>query len=500
MKYSKGLKFLSNGDGTCIVSGISVCTDHDIVIPPVSTTGDRVTRIGAGAFYGCRDLTSITIPDDVESIGDRAFYYCSKMTGITIPNGVTSIGSSAFYNCTGLTSITIPDSVTSVGDFAFSGCTGLTSITIGNSVTSIGDYAFYKCNKLTSITIPDSVTSIGEDAFYDCSQLQYNEYDNGYYLGNANNPYVVLIKAKDTFATSCTIHEQTKVIYRYAFKDCSRMTSITIGNSVKSIESWAFSNCSNLTSIIIPNSVTSIGMSAFRDCRNLSSVTIPDSITSIGDYAFYNCSSLTSITIPDGVTSIGSSAFYNCSSLQYNEYDNAYYLGNASNPYVVLVKAKDTSITSCVIYEQTKVIVPSAFSGCTGLTSVTIPDSVTSIGDHVFSCCAQLKSPENNYKAFSIKNGKLKCRNKVYTVGEKSSCRGDLVPCENGIHYCTNIFDIFNYYSGEYGVDFVIGICDVSDENIGHYSDSKRCARWIIPKKILTRKEVVDIMNGKGIE
>ena len=124
-----------------------------------------MTSIGGGAFYGCKGLTSVTIPNSVTSIGEYAFYNCSSLTSVTIPNSVTSIGGSAFAGCPGLTSITIPNSVTSIGGSAFYGCKGLTSVTIPNSVTSIGEYAFYNCYSLTSVTIPNSVTSIGGGAF-----------------------------------------------------------------------------------------------------------------------------------------------------------------------------------------------------------------------------------------------------------------------------------------------------------------------------------------------
>ncbi len=134
---------------------------------------------------------------------------------------------------------------------------------------NIGDYAFEACSSLTSVTIGNSVTSIGEDAFWYCSSLEYNVYDNAKYLGNENNPYVALIDASSTDITSCTIHNDTKIIYSSAFWECSSLTSVTIPDSVTSIGRYAFYGCSSLTSVVIGDSVTSIGDWAFSNCDNL---------------------------------------------------------------------------------------------------------------------------------------------------------------------------------------------------------------------------------------
>ena len=214
------------------------------------------------AFYGCENLTSITIPESVTSIGDLAFFYCKNLTSITIPDGVTSIGVNAFGYCTSLTSITIPNSVTSIGDLAFFYCKNLTSITIPDGVTSIGVNAFGYCTSLTSITIPNSVTSIGN----------------------------------------------------YALEYCTSLTSITIPDSVASIGNGAFYYCDILESITIPEGITSIGDKTFSYC-NLTSIEIPDSVISIGNSAFAG-TSLVSITIPDSVISIGGSAFMWCTDLK----------------------------------------------------------------------------------------------------------------------------------------------------------------------------------------
>ena len=152
---------------------ITDCDDTpagELVIPN-TIGGNPVTSIGTQAFWGCKSVTSITIPDSVTSIGDSAFLNCTSLTSITIPDSVISIGNTAFDGCDNLTSITIPDSVTSIGNFAFYKCSSLTSITIPNNVAVIGGGAFRDCSNLTSITIPYSVTYIGGGAFRDCSNL-----------------------------------------------------------------------------------------------------------------------------------------------------------------------------------------------------------------------------------------------------------------------------------------------------------------------------------------
>ena len=393
------------------------------------TIPDSVTSIGWGTFAYCTSLSTVAIGNGVTSIGAYAFAYCSSLESLTVADGntvyhsagnciietatktlvvgckssviptdgsVTSIGDGAFLYCDSLTSVAIPDSVTSIGWGAFSGCTSLTSVTIPDSVESIGDYAFSGCGSLTSVTIPDSVTSIGSSAFSGCVSLETLTVAPGnpvyHSAGNC-----IIETATGALVQGCNnsaipTDGSVKSIGNSAFSGCTSLTSVTIPNGVTSIGDSAFSGCDSLTSITIPDSVTSLGDSAFYSCDSLTSITIPDSVESIGGGAFSSCTSLTSVTIPDSVTSIGSYAFEGCYNLQYNEYDNALYLGNDENQYVVLIKAKDETITSVDINASTKVIYGSAFEYCTSLTSITIPDSVTSIGDYAFSDCDFLAS------------------------------------------------------------------------------------------------------------
>ena len=142
--------YINNGTELAVTyrTNSNNCYSGSVVIPENVTYEKKyrkVTSIGWGAFYGCIDLTSITIPSSVTSIKWGAFFGCSGLTSVTIPASVTSIGNDVFNGCRRLTSVTIPASLTSIGSDVFNGCSRLASVTIPNSVTSIGNNAFSGC-------------------------------------------------------------------------------------------------------------------------------------------------------------------------------------------------------------------------------------------------------------------------------------------------------------------------------------------------------------------
>ena len=352
--------------------------------------------------YARRDIEVANIPRTVEidgtiytvsKIGKDAFYG-ENLTSVTIPNTVTTIDCWAFEGCKNLTSITIPNSVTTIGRGAFADC-GITSITIPNSVTSIDEYAFGGCDGLVSITVASG------NPTYD----------------SRNNCNAIIEKKTNTLIAGCsttTIPNTVTAIGESAFEDCIGLTSITIPSSVTTIGDYAFDDCANLSSVIFSNGLVSIGDESFSGC-NLTSVTIPNSVTSIGEYAFSG-NNLTSVTYPQGLDiSKACLGFYDNGIFFALINDNEVAVAGVMEDYfeshlgtlvipstatglgkiysVTSIKefGGDDYLTSITIPNSVTTIEDYAFYGCK-ITSITIPNSVTSIGVCAFKYCQDLTS------------------------------------------------------------------------------------------------------------
>ena len=324
--------------------------------------------------------------------------YSGASTELNIPSTylrqkITSIARNAF-NSQKLLSISMPSTITTIDDRAFQNCTELTSITIPNNVTTIGDYAFDGCTKLESITIGNSVINLGPHSFSNCNMLK-----------------------------SVAIPNSVTNIDEYAFDGCNSIESVSIGDGVLSIGKFAFANCHNLSSITVPTNVVQIGGFAFSGCSSLESITIPfvgtqadktgsddnqnpfgaifggdsyDGGTAVSqDYyrirsygcsttTYYIPSTLRDVTVTGGNILYG--AFSNCSML------TSITLPDSLTDIGGYAFAGCTGLTSFSIPNSVTSIGGEAFSGCTGLTSVTIPDNVTSIGSGAFYGCTGLTS------------------------------------------------------------------------------------------------------------
>ena len=291
---------------------------------------------------------------------------------VVIPDTVTSIDKQAFQQSKTLVSITIPSSVTSIDSDTFWRCEKLTSVTLPRSITSIGSFAFSGCKSLTSINIPNSVTFIDYGAFAWCESL-----------------------------TSITLPSSIKTLEPSTFEWCENLSALSIPDSVTSIGEGAFQQ-SGLESIVIPNSVTSIGKEAFSGCINLKSITIPDSVGFIGKDAFLGCYNLTSVKFSNFVNWASRGIFDSCSGL-----------ADESGLAIVRnrVYACKGGVKSITIPDSVTTIGKRAFYSNDSLKSVFIPSSVTSIGEEAFESCGltDIVIPNSvtsiDYRAFACCNG-----------------------------------------------------------------------------------------------
>ena len=225
------------------------------------------------------------------------------------------------------------------------------------------------------------------------------------YSGTVTIPSSVIINGVNYSVTS---------IGDWAFENCSGLTEVTIPNSVTEIGEGAFMNCSGLTEVNY-NAENCISMGsyyfqAFSGCNNLKTINIGNNVKTIPNRAFEDCTSLTSVTIPNSVTEIGFYAFFNTG--WYNNLaDGILYLDNCCLGYKGNKPTGSLSLT-----EDTRLIANSAFGDCTGLTSVTIPNSVTSIGDYAFQNCTGLTEVTIGNSVTSIGRGAFRNCNNLKSV------------------------------------------------------------------------------------
>lgn len=254
----------------------------------------------------------------------------------------------------------------------------------GKKVTLIKENAFISNYSLQSIKIPENITQIGLCAFWGCTSLtdffvdSNNEYfqsiDGSLYSKDATILHQYALAKKDTLFK---IPEGVVTIGPYAFSYSQYLITLRIPNSVTTIEPYAFAYNISLNKVIFEenSNLTTINENAFVECFNLTNINLQDKLTTIQKYAFWNCSNLLSINIPQNIEYIGIKAFLGCSNLQYNIYNNLKYLGNKSNPYLVLIDVNDYNMTNCTIHKDTKLITPCAFSNKINVSHIDVEEN-----------------------------------------------------------------------------------------------------------------------------
>ena len=461
-----GLTWVLDFTGTLTVSGTGKMNSFDVyngasqapwgaLAEKVRSVviGEGVTSIGDYAFYGCTNLSSVSIADSVTEIGRESsftgyghgcvFYNCTSLTQITIPKNVRFIAPSSFAKCPGLMSIDV-----AYGNTSFSSEDGILysryktelrcypggkggAFTVPSSVTAITPYAFAYNEKLLSVTIPASVAEIEEYAFAYCYGLESVIFEGsaptfGSYVFNGVTAEATC-PASDTTWTlavmkncgssltwnvgsgACGTGVQWELIYSGVNTDLTVSGSGAMADYTSGTQPWA-AYITNITSFTVEDGVTSVGAYILEKATALRRVTLADSVTSIGNSAFDHCTALWNVSLGNGIRTIGESAFYNTAitsmdfpdSLQSVDRYAFYYctslktltFGSGMQSIGYTAFASCTALQTVDLGSSLTTLEQSAFNGCSNLTKIVIPATVTTVGTYAFRNCTALQYVE----------------------------------------------------------------------------------------------------------
>ena len=371
-----------------LLSCIGQADENGVYVVP-----ETITMIAESAFAGDTSLKEIVISSNVKTVGSGAFQYCTSLKKVTIEEGVETIGSHAFVYCDLLKEVSLPSTVKELGESAFLSCTSLETISLEH-VRRIGEAAFNNCSSLESVVFSSELEEIESWAFAQCTSLE-----------------------KVSFDAVTELRE----IGDYVFVGCSLLRSIVIPEGVDRIGVYAFYNCGRLSEVTIPSTFEVVDYGALNYTRwyqeknddylivgdgVLIKVTVHPSVLDlsgkgikmIGAMAFYNAeakneavaygykyaSLLKTITIPEGVREIGKYAFAGCFALEeiiLNQ-DITRIDQHAFNIYLDGVET--TAKVNLEVCEKLEYIGSYAFQGCGGLETISLPETIKSIGEYAF--------------------------------------------------------------------------------------------------------------------
>lgn len=430
---------------------------------------DSLKTIGEGAFQGCTSLASVNcdtvLPASVTSVGKNAFSNCKALAGdLVLGDALTELGESAFYGCAELTSVTMSDSFNGLNAAGgqFNGCTklqravlsaalkelpartffacGLSELPDLKNVASIGQACFQRNNAMTAVTIPETVTYLAGNAFAyntglkEVTILGTPEMGSGSFskdtaLEKFTAPKLTYIGVSafdgDTALTEFVVPDNLTFIGDKAFQNCKNLTKLIFPSTYKAptltLGIQLFLKCTKFTGIVVEDGasirlddagvlytadgktliaatdsfkatsytvadgVETISPSAFYSKTSLTTITLPASMRSIGDKAFYGCTGLTAITFPDGMSSLGVNAFDGCTKLATVGF------GKSLTAVPAYAFNKCAALKTADLPASVTCIGDHAFNSCSSLTSVTFPDGLTEVAKYAFNGCSKLK-------------------------------------------------------------------------------------------------------------
>ena len=311
-------------------------------------------------YLSLPSLTNIVIGSTVESLPDRAFSGYKYLENVTFENGLLVLPNECFKNCTGLKSITLPDSMMSVGKSAFENCYNIKSVTFSENLNTIADSAFKGCSSIENLSFNKNLREIGNNAFEECSSVKNVTFNDSL------NTIGESAFANCSSVEKVDLPESVSSVGKDVFEGCKAIKNITLSSKLNYVNDGVFSGCSSLESVDLPDNISEIGANSFADCTNLKNIRFGKNLIHIDSYAFSGCSSLKSIEFPAGLQYIWSNAFIDC-----------------------------TNLSSVKLNSGLKQIGNYAFYNCLNLKKIIIPASVTSLSDYSLGYYGK---NDNNYK------------------------------------------------------------------------------------------------------
>ncbi len=399
-----------------LIGGNAFENCYSLTTLTIATEGNDPLIISDYAFASCRALTAVAFPARLFSIGDCAFYAgynkVSNLAEITFAEGcqLVSIGAQAFEGAS-LVNVAIPAGVVTIGNRAFFGNTSLVTFTAGEGLISIGDNAFAGCSELTMVNFPASLKTLGASIFYlydwgdsyTCPKLETVTFASGSqleYIPAGTFAYTAL----ESFEVPASVKGMGDGEYYSTrnpgvFDHVTTLESISFerGSLCANIGVAAFYSCSSLVNVEIAPSVSTIGDYAFASCTALEAITVPETAVNLGASIFTNCSALAEVELETKATVLPSDMFYNCESLSnvvipatVTTISNGCFEGTAISAFQVDAASTYFKVVDGVLYntDVTEIVAfPPAMSA---MTSFTVPNTVTKIGNGLFKGMEQL--------------------------------------------------------------------------------------------------------------
>ena len=271
-KYSKGLEYIENDDGTLSVSGIGDCDDEFVYIS-AEKDGKKVVAVAEDAFNGVSSMKYLYVSESVKNIGDYAFVACENLLTATLA-GAGKMGAYAFYECVSLYDVELSEGITRIEDYTFSGCFDLRKIDLPEKVDFVGVGAFSRCTAIKEISFPKSV----------------------------------------------------KLISKHVFDACASLEKVDVPGAEGVLEESAFASCKALKSFDVPEGIHTLGVNAFIGCESLRELYLPSGVTTIyvrdGESPFFMCSKDLTVKCQAGAEGEFWDEGYNiCNFIEYDDPD-----------------------------------------------------------------------------------------------------------------------------------------------------------------------------------